>query len=96
MQVDTWLYWTTPLQAPTCAHAPLLMQVDAWLYWTRGEVSADVLVKQLRAMGPHWDRNNGSDHILVVTADTGRCEYDRGAQRDVLLRNAIMLQHYGR
>ncbi|KAG1673217.1 hypothetical protein FOA52_013097 [Chlamydomonas sp. UWO 241] len=66
--------------------------VDAWLAWPYETHRLSDAVAELRKLGPWFDRKNGSDHIFVVTADHGRCHY---AEEHMLIRNAIVLQHYG-
>ncbi|KAG1657850.1 hypothetical protein FOA52_002029 [Chlamydomonas sp. UWO 241] len=62
--------------------------VDAWMYHPWQDAS-DV-VAALRAAGPWFDRKNGADHIFMVVADPGRCQFPQSP-----LANAIFMHHFG-
>jgi len=63
--------------------------VDVWMYFPRQDLHA--IIKELQSQGPYWDRKRGADHIFVVTADPGRCEYPHP-----VTWASIYLHHFGR
>lgn len=62
--------------------------MHARMYW--GWVSMDEVVAEVKKLGPHWDKKGGADHIFVVTADPGRCQYPQE-----IVRKSIFLTHMG-
>ena len=70
--------------------------LDAWVFWPHATNKIEDIVKLVRSKGPWWDKKNGSDHIILLTPDQGRCEYRTNDRRPVPeLQNVIVLQHYG-
>lgn len=70
--------------------------VDGWWAWPSppsSTVSIADGINVIRKLYPFWDRKNGSDHLIVVSRDQGRCE--PYAQSE-LLSKAIVISHYGR
>lgn len=63
---------------------------DAWIFWPHAINPLEDIIKAIRGQGPWFDRKNATDHIFVITADQGRCQY-----RVADTRHAIFLQHYG-
>ncbi|GAX82871.1 hypothetical protein CEUSTIGMA_g10297.t1 [Chlamydomonas eustigma] len=70
---------------------------DAWIFWPHALNHMDDILLDIRAFGPWFDRKNGSDHIFVITADQGRCQYEEkeGRKPHHAVRNSIFIQHYG-
>jgi hypothetical protein len=70
---------------------------DAWIFWPHALNHMDDILRDVRALGPWFDRKNGSDHIFVITADQGRCQYEEQVERKphYAIRNSIFIQHYG-
>mmetsp|Transcript_1453 Transcript_1453/g.3917 ORF Transcript_1453/g.3917 Transcript_1453/m.3917 type:complete len:533 (-) Transcript_1453:549-2147(-) len=70
--------------------------IDTWMFpWPghpdqRHKVAA--VVNAVRAAGPWLDRHGGRDHIIVLSADQGRCEFDWGGH---LLANMTAVTQYG-
>eukprot|EP00195_Chlamydomonas_chlamydogama_P016049 CAMPEP_0202890418 /NCGR_PEP_ID=MMETSP1392-20130828/826_1 /ASSEMBLY_ACC=CAM_ASM_000868 /TAXON_ID=225041 /ORGANISM="Chlamydomonas chlamydogama, Strain SAG 11-48b" /LENGTH=419 /DNA_ID=CAMNT_0049573979 /DNA_START=39 /DNA_END=1298 /DNA_ORIENTATION=+ len=63
--------------------------VHAWMYWPWQDIEA--IVRDMQKIGPYWDRKRGRDHIFVVTADPGRCQFPQ-----VVGRRSIYIHHFGR
>ena len=63
--------------------------IDAWMYWEWLDI--DKVVKEVRRQGPWYDRHGGKDHILIVSADPGRCQYPQRAGE-----NMTYLTHMGK
>jgi len=65
--------------------------VHIWLFWPGATPRLEPVLQLLSSKYPHWAKKNGADHIFVVTADQGRCEYRQYPQT----RHAIFIQHFG-
>jgi hypothetical protein len=42
---------------------------DAWIFWPHALNHMDDILRDVRALGPWFDRKNGSDHIFVITGE---------------------------
>lgn len=67
----------------------------AWVYSGKDSFITK-LIDRIKATGPWWDKNQGKDHIFVVSHDQGLCDSSGPSKFNELLSNSVVLQHWGR